>query len=255
MLNRLRSGIACLGMLLLSACGGPPYRQTDALAHEQTRNLAIPLSFAPGSAALLPQNYPVLQLLRGDIGPEASVTLIAEGSMAAERAASVSGFLGRDVLVSRPAQNGMLPPDIATLQVDETRLIADACERPGDAVGRNLWPGDDETRQHLIPAGCATSQALLRQVARPSDVLSGQALVAGAAGPFVQAIHRYYDRNDARATNGSGRRGSLIDPTGDLTGQELERRLPRPDQSGGATPGQDQMATVPPRSLQPQGPP
>jgi hypothetical protein len=249
-----RFSAACLGILLLSACGGPPYRQTESLASERSRDVAIPLDFAPGSAALLPRDYPVLQSLRSDLGPGASLTLVAEGTLATERAASVSGFLGRAVRPAEPARTGVLTPDTASLQMHETRLTADACEGAGVAVGRNLWPGDDASRQRLMPPGCATSQALLRQVESPADVLHGRALAAGAAGPFVQAIQRYYERNDAGPVN--ARAPHRLNDQGYLNGQGSETQAVGQTQGetqsmgssqprGGSPSGQDLMAPVP----------
>lgn len=202
----------CLNLLLLSACGGPPYRYTERLAHEQTRTVAIPLGFVPASEALEPQDYPVLLALRSDLGPDAAVKLVAEGPRASARAAAVSAFLGRTVDLAPPIAPGTLEANRATLEVAETRLVADACERPGVAVGMNLWPGDDATRQRLMPPGCATAQTLLRQAVNPADVLRGEPLAPAAAGPYVQAILRYYERNNATSPTQHGTAAGVSSP-------------------------------------------
>ena len=127
--------------------------------------------------------------------------------LAGARAASVSRALGRPVTVEAQAGE-RLGRDEALLVLFQRAIVADACTGAGQPVGRNLWTLDDAGRQRMLPAGCATAAMLLEQAANRQDLLRGQLLEPGAAGPIARAAERYLNRGDEPPPRGEGQPGA-----------------------------------------------
>jgi hypothetical protein len=181
---------------LLASCGGPPERVSDNGWREAAQEQEVAVSFVPGSATLLPADAARVGALRAQITPGDGVRLTADSALAQRRATTVAELLGSYVGIAVPPGGAPLGPDTGVLQIRETRVVANACQRAGEPVGRNIWPGADDDRQRLMPPGCAVNAALQAQVADQQDLVRGRPLQPGASGPFVQAIERYYQRND-----------------------------------------------------------
>lgn len=192
----MRAGLLLLASLWLSGCYGyPPERENAAQYHLGVTERLYPLAFLPGRADPASQGRAALAELRPALWASSSAVLVTNAPLAAARAASVARTLGRPVTVDVQARY-RLGPDEALLVLSQSAIVADACTGAGQPVGRNLWTFDDDNRQRMLPAGCATAAMLLEQAANRQDVLRGQPLEPGAAGPIARAADRYLRRGD-----------------------------------------------------------
>lgn len=204
-----RIGFLLLAPLWLSGCYGyPPQRENAAQYRPGVTEQLYALAFVPGQADPAPQDRAALAALRpAALRAGASAVLVTDSPLAGARAAGVSRVLGRSVTVDARAAP-RLGRDGALLVLFQRGVVADACTGAGQPVGRNLWTLDDSGRQRMLPAGCATATMLLEQAANRQDVLRGQLLEPGAAGPMARAADRYLRRNDEPPPRGEDQPGA-----------------------------------------------
>lgn len=204
-----RLGFLLLAPLWLSGCYGyPPQRENAAQYRPGVTEQLYALAFVPGHVDPAPQDRAVLAVLRpAALRAGVSAVLVTDSPLAVARAASVSRVLGRSVTVDAQAGT-QLGRDQALLVLFQHAVVADACTGAGQPVGRNLWTLDDNSRQRMLPAGCATATMLLEQTANRQDVLRGQLLEPGAAGPMARAADRYLRRNDEPPPRGEDQPGA-----------------------------------------------
>ena len=204
-----RLGVLLLAPLLLAGCYGYPTQRENAARYRPgvTEQLYA-LAFVPGQADPAPGDRAVLAALRpAALRAGASAVLVTDSPLADARAASVSRVLGRPVTVDAQAGGARPGRDGALLVLFQRAIVADACAGAGQPVGRNLWTPDDSSRQRMLPAGCATATMLMEQAANRQDVLRGQPLEPGAAGPMARAADRYLRRNDEPPPREEGQPG------------------------------------------------
>lgn len=204
----MRACFLLLALFWLSGCYGyPPQRENAAQYRQGVTERLYTLAFLPGRADLAPQDRAALAELRPPLRAGSPAVLLTDSPLAGARAASVSRALGRPVTAD--AQAGYrLGPDEALLVLSQHAIVADACTGAGQPVGRNLWTLDDNSRQRLLPAGCATATMLLEQAANRPDMLRGQPLEPGAAGPMARAADRYLRRGDEPPVRGEDQPGA-----------------------------------------------
>ena len=204
----VRTHHALLASLLLTGCYGyPPERENATQYRPGVTERLYALAFLPERPDPTPQDRVALAELRPALRAGSSVVLVANAPLSGARAASVSRALGRPVTVDAQAKY-KLGSDEALLVLSQPAIIADACTGVGQPVGRNLWTLDDSSRQRMLPAGCATAAMLLEQAANRQDLLRGQMLEPGAAGPIARAADRYLRRGDEPPARGEDQPGS-----------------------------------------------
>lgn len=234
-----RIGFMLLAPLWLAGCYGyPPQRENAAQYRPGVTEQLYTLAFVSGQADPAPQDRGILAALRpAALRAGVSAVLVTDSPLAGARAASVSRVLGRSVTVDAQAGGARLGRDRALLVLFRRAIVADACTGPGQPVGRNLWTPDDNSRQRLLPAGCATATMLLEQAANRQDVLRGQPLEPGAAGPMARAADRYLRRNDEPPPREEGQPGA---------GETSEERPPAQAAAPAAAPGVQPFPTQAP---------
>lgn len=230
-----------LALLSLAGCYGyPATRENSAQYHVGVTERQYTVAFLPQGANPSPGGRTALAELRRVLRANTSAVLVADAALANARAALVSRALGRPVAVDTRTP-AWLRRDEALLILREPAVVADACAGPGQPVGRNLWTLDDYGRQRLLPAGCATAAMLLEQAANKQDVLRGQPLEPGAAGPMARAADLYLRRNEERPARVEGPPGA---------GASSEERDPGSTQSPASSAGPDAQLPVSPAAPQ-----
>lgn len=231
----IRARLLLLAPLWLAGCHGDPPRREAAQYRMGVTERTYVLSFPPDHADPAPRDRATLAELSVPPRAGSSTVLVTNSPLAGARAASVSRALGRPVTVAAEA-GGRLGRDEALLVFFQRAIVADACAGPGQPVGRTLWTLGDGDRQRMLPAGCATAAMLLEQAADRQDLLRGQPLEPGAAGPIARAADRYLRRGDEPPARGEGQPGA---------GETSEER-PGQAAAPAAAPGQPLPSPTPP---------
>ena len=188
-----------LAVALLAAGCAPGPTPPAANYAAPTRLAPLVLSFAPGDGELPVASAALLRRVAQALPVQTVPELYLSGPLTLRRAHSVRKALARPLVLypAAPMPVGAAPsPDAGVLVLPvPDAILPEACRGVGERGPAGLWPGEDASRERLLPPGCATAASIEAQVDRPTDLLQGRLLPPGAASPFADAIEKYYRRN------------------------------------------------------------
>lgn len=158
----------------------------------------VDLRFARGSDRLVAGDAARLRFMAatGKLAPVDRVLVSAGGGpqLAAARLAAVSEALLPYGVVASPGALAGVPGDRAVLEAQRYLVSLPPCPN---------WskpPAHDFTNAVESNYGCATVSNFGRMVANPADLVSGQPLGLAAGKPAQDAVDRYMNDIDTRAT-------------------------------------------------------
>lgn len=186
------------GLVLLSGC---VHQAPPTVSQYRSATVAPPLAlrYAPGAIKPAPDDVARVRALGGALPAGAVPRFIASGPLLSQRAQAMEALLDRPVEIQLAGATAADPDSALLIPPAPPAIIATPCLGQGERLVGDMWPGNDAEQARLIPPGCATATAVAAQVVAPQDLLQGRPLPPGAASPFVNAIERYYRRNDTRA--------------------------------------------------------
>ena len=184
--------------MLVAGCAPGPIPPLQNYAVPE-RLAPLVLNFAPGDGELPVASAAVLRRVAQTLPVQTVPDLYLSGPLALRRAHSVREALARPVVLYPAALvpgSAAPSPDSGVLVLPmPDAIVPDACRGVGEQGPAGIWPGQDASRERLLPPGCATAASIEAQVDRPADLLQGRLLSPGAASPFADAIEKYYRRN------------------------------------------------------------
>ena len=195
------SSLALAAIVALTGCQ-PASEYTESEASHQLKvdeaTTRVDLRFGPGSDRLVAADVARLRAMAaaGKLAPADRVLVSAGGGpqLAAARVAAVSEALLPYGIVASPGALAGVPSNRAVVEAQRYLVSLPPCPN---------WskpPAHDFTNAAGSNFGCANVSNFGRMVANPADLVSGQPLGLAAGKPAQDAVDRYLNDIDPKAT-------------------------------------------------------